>query len=88
MALHGFCLLLMPKFWQISARAKPKLRLFAPSTPSIALLNHFISYEGSVWLILGILCAHGTAWLAKSYCRFQPEPSQNQGCLNQKASLE
>jgi hypothetical protein len=32
-----------PKGWQISARAKPKPRLFAANTPSKALLNHFIS---------------------------------------------
>jgi hypothetical protein len=33
--------------WQILARAKPIPRLFAVSTPSMALLNHFIS---SIWV--------------------------------------
>jgi hypothetical protein len=42
MALWHWC---WPKVLQIQARAKPKPRLFAASTPSmaIALLNHFIS---------------------------------------------
>jgi hypothetical protein len=32
-----------PKVWQISARAKPKPSVVAANTPSMALLNDFIS---------------------------------------------
>jgi hypothetical protein len=77
-----------PKVWLISARAKQIPRLFETSTLRKPLLDHFISsiwvqwvmvlcYEG---LILDMLCSIGTVACQK-FGRFQPEPSQNQGCL-------
>jgi hypothetical protein len=35
------------KVWQISTRAKPKPSLLTDRTPSMALLNHFISF---IWV--------------------------------------
>jgi hypothetical protein len=43
---HWHCCLPKSKVWQISARAQPKPRFLAASTPSMVLLNHFVS---SVW---------------------------------------
>ena len=80
------------KVWQISARDKPKPRLFAAIRPSMAMLNHFISstwvqwvmlqcWEGSVWLILDMPCLIGTAACQKFGRFVQAKPSQNQACL-------
>jgi uncharacterized protein YceK len=81
----------LPLLLQILARAKPIPRLFAVSTPSMALLNHFISsawvhwvmlqcWEGSVWLILDMPCALVTT-AGQKFGRIQKDPSRNQDCL-------
>ena len=87
--LLALCTVAGPKLITI----QNQLRLFAASTHRKPPLEHynFISsisvqwvmlpcYEGYVWLILDMPCSLGIV-AGQRFGRFQPEPSQNQDCL-------
>jgi hypothetical protein len=80
-----------PKVWHISARAKPKPRLFEASTPKKQLLTiSFPPYGPNEWCYHVMKALYGWFWtcqvflalsLAKVWHISASEPSQNKGCL-------